>query len=127
MNTNTLATINGIAKSVTMWVAGILVALGQVVPFITPETLASVGIEHGPTATRILTVAGIIMGLCRFITSKSLATKGGLVAVDVQAAPTAANPAPAPVAQDAILQPPPAAPAPALATVSPTPSSEKTP
>jgi hypothetical protein len=87
MNTKTLAQINGAARSVTIWAAGILLAAGQVVPYITPETLASLGIEHGPTATRILTLCGLIMAACRLITKKSLADKGGLTTVSIPSTP----------------------------------------
>jgi hypothetical protein len=69
------ASIQGAAKSVTMWAAGILLAAAQVVPYVNADTLASLGIE-GHTATRILTVCGLIMAACRVITNKSLADKG---------------------------------------------------
>lgn len=98
MNTSTLAIINGMARSVTMWVAGALVALGQFVPYITPATLASVGVTNAVTATRVLTACALVMALCRFITNKGLAEKGGLVQVSVPAATT-------PTIQDAIVQP----------------------
>lgn len=98
MNTKTLATINGIARSVTMWAAGLLFSLGEVAQYVTPETLASVGITDAVGAHRILTAAAIIMAACRLITSKGLAAKGGLVQVAVPAAPTV---------QDVIVQPKP--------------------
>lgn len=100
MNTKTLATINGIARSVTMWAAGILLSLGQIAPYVTPETLASIGISDGAGARKILTVCGLVMAACRLITSKGLADKGGLVQVTVPAAPAAQ-----PTVQDAIVQP----------------------
>lgn len=75
MNTNTMQTIQGMAKSITMWVAGALLALGQLVPYVTPATLASLGITDGVTATRILTACAVIMAVCRYITKQSLASK----------------------------------------------------
>lgn len=98
MNTSTLATINGMVRSVTMWAAAGLLTLGQVVPYITPAMLTSLGITDPVTATRVLTGCAIVMFLCRLITKKSLADKGGLVQVSVPAAPT-------PTVQDAIVQP----------------------
>lgn len=98
MNTSTLATINGMVRSVTMWAAAALVALGQFVPYITPATLASLGVTDAVTATRVLTGCALVMALCRFITNKGLAEKGGLMQVSVPAATT-------PTVQDAIVQP----------------------
>lgn len=87
MNTKTLAIINGIYKSVTMWAAIILGALGQAMPFINPENLALAGIENAKTATHILTWCAIVMAACRLITKSSLAVKGGLVTVIIPSIP----------------------------------------
>lgn len=109
MDTKTLAQINGIARSVTMWAAGILIALGQFAPLVNEQTLVSLGL-HGRSLQIALTISGLLMAACRMITTKSLASKGGLVAV---VTPTDAVP------QNAIIQKP-AEPAPIVdATVIP--------
>jgi uncharacterized membrane protein len=83
------ASVQGAAKSVTMWAAGILLAAGQLVPYVNADTLASMGIE-GHTATRVLTICGLIMAACRVITNKSLADKA--VPTPAVAAPTTQEP-----------------------------------
>jgi hypothetical protein len=70
-----LATVKGVANSVTMWAAGILLALGQIAPYVNEATMVSLGF-HGRSLQWSLTIAALVMAACRFITSKSLADKG---------------------------------------------------
>lgn len=83
------ASVQGAMRSITIWAAGALLAAGQIVPYVNADTLASLGIE-GHTATRVLTICGLIMGACRFITSKSLADKAPAPAVTIS--PTTQEP-----------------------------------
>lgn len=76
MNPTLLSSMKGAAKSVTIWAGGVLLALGQIAPYIDKDTLAMLGL-HGASMQRTLTVAGLIMWACRMITTKSLAEKGG--------------------------------------------------
>jgi hypothetical protein len=88
VNAATLATAKGVAKSVTMYAAGILLALGQVAPFVNESTMISLGL-HGRSLQISLTVAGLVMAACRAITTKSLADKGTVAPAAPPAPPAA--------------------------------------
>jgi|SRR5580692_9387956 hypothetical protein len=68
--------MKGAAKSVTMWAGGVLLALGQVAPYVNQDMLDSIGIQ-GKSARISLTIAALVMWVCRTITTKSLSEKGG--------------------------------------------------
>jgi hypothetical protein len=72
---NTPASIKGAAKSITIWVGGLLVVLGQLAPYVNEATLVSLGL-HGRSLQIALTLSGLLMGACRIITKNSLADKG---------------------------------------------------
>lgn len=72
--------MKGAAKSITMWAGGVLLALGQIAPFINEQTMVSLGLQ-GRSVQFALTAAAIVMWACRTITSKSLTEKGGGEAV----------------------------------------------
>lgn len=75
MNDTVFATAKGVAKSITVYVAGVLIALGQLAPYVNEATMVSLGF-HGRSLQFALTAAGLVMAACRFITTKSLADKG---------------------------------------------------
>src|SRR5450631_650888 len=71
-----LDAIKGAAKSITMWAAGALLALGQIAPLVNEQTMVSLGL-HGRSVQWALTGAAFVMWACRMITSQSLSEKGG--------------------------------------------------
>lgn len=78
-------TIQGAAKSITIWVGGVLVVLGQLAPLVNESTMVALGL-HGRSLQFALTASGLLMAACRLITKNSLADKA---APAVVAAPTA--------------------------------------
>ncbi len=72
---NTPASIKGAAKSITIWVGGLLVVLGQLAPYVNEATLVALGV-HGRSLQIALTASGLLMAACRVITTNSLADKG---------------------------------------------------
>lgn len=84
---NTTDQIKGAAKSITIWVAGVLLAAGQLAPYVNEATLVSLGL-HGRSLQLALTISGIVMMACRLITSKSLADKGAPPAPAAPVSPT---------------------------------------
>jgi len=71
-----LDAMKGAARSITIWAGGVLLALGQVAPYVDQDMLESIGL-HGKSMRLTLTVSGLIMWVCRTITTKSLSEKGG--------------------------------------------------
>jgi len=80
-------TVKGAAKSITVWVGGVLVVLGQLAPLLSQDTFVALGL-HDRSLKLALTVSGLLMVACRAITTNSLSDKG------VPAAPVAAAPVP---------------------------------
>lgn len=81
------ASVQGAAKSITIWVGGLLVVLGQLAPYINEQTLVSLGL-HGRSLQIALTASGLLMAACRIITTKSLADKGTPPVAAAPASPT---------------------------------------
>ena len=84
MNTQILAVVNGIFKSVTMWDAGAIATAAQILPDVTPDDLVAIGVTDPVQVAKTMTRCALLMAACRFITSKSLAHKGGLTPVEIQ-------------------------------------------
>lgn len=68
-------TIKGAAKSITVWVGGLLVVLGQLTPLLSEDTFVALGL-HDRSLKLALTISGLLMLACRTITKNSLADKG---------------------------------------------------
>lgn len=69
------STVKGAVKSITVWASAVLIVAGQIAPYVNEATLVAAGL-HGRSLQIALTVSGIVMLLCRLITSTSLADKG---------------------------------------------------
>lgn len=75
MNVSTaVASIKGAIRSLTIWVAALSEVFGEIVPLVTPDFLASIGLEPH-TVTIVCRVMATAMLICRAVTSKSLADK----------------------------------------------------
>lgn len=87
---NFVLAVKGAAKSVSIWVAGALLTLSEVLPLITPDFLRDTLNLHPPTIQKFGAVSALIVVICRAITKQSLANKGA--AVPPQPPPISPNP-----------------------------------